>query len=108
MDGRSTLLSPSPVPEPAEGQDEGVRGDGRGDVDWFFFLPLEGGIAARGGQGQGGTGRDGGEPKPWRPGQEEGMQRMWRVRFCPWAQIRPGHWTGGGKTERVRFGPRPK
>jgi hypothetical protein len=57
MDGRSTLLSPSPVPEPAEGQDEGVRGDGRGDVDGFFFLPLEGGIAARGGRG--GTGRDG-------------------------------------------------
>lgn len=54
------------------------------------------------------AGRDGGEPKPWRPGQEEGRRRRWRVRFCLWAQMRPGHWTGGGKTERVRFGPRPK
>jgi len=64
MDGRSTLLSPSPVPEPAaEERDGGVRGDGRGDADGFFFLPLERSIAARGGlKGRDGTAASG-EPR---------------------------------------------
>jgi hypothetical protein len=81
-DGRSTLLSPSPVPEPAaaDERDGGVRGDGRGDADGFFFLPLEGGITARGGcaEGRGGTARRrrrAASLKPWRPGQEEGLGR---------------------------------
>ena len=73
MDGRSTLLSPSPVPEPAaEERDGGVRGDGRGDADGFFFLPLERGIAARGGlKGRDGTAASR-EPKTLDARREEG------------------------------------